>query len=152
MAEAFIPNPSNLPQVNHKNEVKTDNRVENLEWCDARYNVNYGTGMKRCIENVRKTNIASGRWKDYSSMTEEEIREYKKERERKKYRYEKKYDHTVFVYSPDLEFLLGVFKNAAEVAREYGVSKVVVGQRLNDKNLSPIKGIFVVSRGEIESR
>ena len=47
VAIAFIPNPDNLPQINHKNEVKTDNRVENLEWCDCRYNVNYGTRNKR---------------------------------------------------------------------------------------------------------
>lgn len=47
VASTFIPNPNNLPCVNHKNEVKTDNRVENLEWCDVAYNNRYGTSSKR---------------------------------------------------------------------------------------------------------
>ena len=47
VALAFIPNTDGLPQINHKNEIKTDNRVENLEWCTAKYNVNYGTGILR---------------------------------------------------------------------------------------------------------
>ena len=38
VAETYIPNPNNLPQVNHKNLDKTDNRVENLEWVDNRQN------------------------------------------------------------------------------------------------------------------
>lgn len=41
VATAFIPNPENLQEVNHKDENPQNNNVENLEWCDRRYNINY---------------------------------------------------------------------------------------------------------------
>lgn len=54
VAEAFISNPNNYLQVNHINEFEKDNnRVENLEWCDAKYNCNYGTRNKRIKEKNR---------------------------------------------------------------------------------------------------
>ena len=56
VALAFIPNPLHLPEINHKDENKLNNNVDNLEWCDSKYNTNYGTRNKRkskpiqCIE------------------------------------------------------------------------------------------------------
>ena len=55
VALAFIPNPKELPIINHKNENPSDNRVENLEWCTHKYNVNYGTRNKRASESFKAT-------------------------------------------------------------------------------------------------
>lgn len=43
VAQAFIPNPSNFPCINHKDENRLNNNVDNLEWCDKAYNNRYGT-------------------------------------------------------------------------------------------------------------
>ena len=49
VAQAFIPNPSNLPEINHIDEDGTNNKVSNLEWCDRIYNLNYGGRTDRFI-------------------------------------------------------------------------------------------------------
>lgn len=53
VAKAFIPNPNNLPMINHKNEIKNDNRVENLEWCTVQHNASYGTCPKRISDKMK---------------------------------------------------------------------------------------------------
>ena len=83
VAEAFISNINNLPEVNHLDEDKTNNRVDNLEFCDHKYNMNYGS------RNIRSkdTHIKNGYWtglskeeynREYRECHKEELREYHK--------------------------------------------------------------------------
>lgn len=47
IGQAFVPNPNNYPEINHKDENKQNNSLSNLEWCTHKYNSNYGTRVNR---------------------------------------------------------------------------------------------------------
>lgn len=57
VAKAFIDNPFNLPQINHKDEDPSNNCVENLEWCTASYNATYGKRNKKMLETRRERRL-----------------------------------------------------------------------------------------------
>ena len=67
VAKAFLPNPNNFPEVNHKDENKLNNHVGNLEWCDHSYNSNYGS----------RRNSVKGEKNPMNQYKEEVVREIK---------------------------------------------------------------------------
>ena len=54
VAEAYLPNHNNLPCVNHKDENKENNALQNLEWCTQKYNANYGSRIERISKALSK--------------------------------------------------------------------------------------------------
>ena len=68
VAEAFIANPNNMPEVNHKSEVKTENTVDNLEWVSHKANINYGSRTDRTSTPVLQFSMNYVLINKYSSL------------------------------------------------------------------------------------
>ena len=70
VASAFIKNPNNYSEINHIDECKSNNKVNNLEWCTRKYNMNYGIANKRRGETHKKGIYCLETDKIYKSLTE----------------------------------------------------------------------------------
>ena len=68
VAETFIPNPNNFPEINHKDENPMNNRVDNLEWCTRVYNMNYGTYPERLRRRMLENHPFKGKQHSSNSI------------------------------------------------------------------------------------
>ena len=72
VALAFIDNPNNYPQINHKDENTKNNCVENLEWCSAKYNSNYGSRKEKIRQRMLTNNHFKG--KQHTELSKQKMR------------------------------------------------------------------------------
>ncbi len=109
VASAFIPNPDNKPFINHKNGVKNDNRVENLEWCTSQENTQHA--LKNGLYPDRKkieVNYAKGERSGNSKLTEKQVLEIRQK------------------YKPGRSKTARNGYSSLKLAEEYGVSKPLI--------------------------
>lgn len=124
VAMAFIPNPNNYPQVNHIDENPSNNNVDNLEWCTAKYNMSYGEGAK-----TRSSKI------DYSTQKRKDIARENggKTTSKKVYQFTKKGE------------LVKVYKSIHEAGRATGINSSHIGEVANRSKIRSTAGGFVWS-------
>ena len=94
VAEAFIPNPHNLPCINHKSEIKSQNNVDNLEWCSHKYNSNYGNSIEKRIKKLKEKPLIK-----------------------------KAYKLSVLQIDKNNDKILNIFSSASEVAEKLGFDR-----------------------------
>ena len=121
VAEAFLSNKNNYPQVNHKDECTTNNNIDNLEWCSQEYNNNYGTRIERIKKKINKEALS--------------------------FKYKNKNGKKVYQYDNKLK-LINVFPTLRECERQ-GFDRRAIRRCLN-KEVNHHKG-FIWSLVELEA-
>ena len=129
VAQAFIPNPDNLPEVNHKDENPINNSVNNLEWCDHKYNVNYGHRTENAINTRVKNGYADPDFIGFGLNEKDYMKEYNRiyrENNREKLiEYSKRYyqEHKKELYERNKEWRENNREKYNEWQREYQLKK-----------------------------
>lgn len=148
VAKHFIPNPDNLPCINHKNERKNDNRVDNLEWCTVAYNNSYGTRTERMTEKVKgKIFSAEHRKRISESRKGMHIKEETKEKLSKalKGRYNEKNCKPVLQYDKEGNFIKE-WPSTREIERQLGYSSGCISNCCLNKIRKRTNGHFYVTQ------
>ena len=160
VALAFLPNPSKLPQVNHKNERKDDNNVGNLEWCSASYNTNYSSHNQSCkIKQLNKDGELIRTWESSHQIERETgysqgyILKCCKGKYKQAYGFQWEYldsssqrivNRPVAALTKDGEFV-AKYKSAAEAARFLKIKKEYVSRCLKGtyKSIHGLKFVYL---------
>lgn len=153
VALAFLPNPHNLTEVNHKNEIKHDNDVKNLEWCSRSYNVNYSSHKRSCkIKQFDKNGNLIKAWDSFKQIEDKlgyfscSIRNACRGKQRYAYGYRWEYldsssqrvvNRPVAVYKG--EDYIGTFASATKASEALGLKYCSVNCCLHGR-LATLKG------------
>lgn len=116
VAKAFLPNPSNLPIINHKDENKLNNNVNNLEWCSYSYNNTYNNKAKKIGEKLKGKKQS----KEHVRKRAEKLRGRKKSKESVRKRVEKTSKPIVGVHIFTGEKVF--FPSISEASKQLGIS------------------------------